>query len=137
MGQLGQGLRNLAKAAFKGYFRLSERDKRIARNQRPPTAWKGSIGWETDWISFCQLEIVSGKLQVHDASGPPTGGLLPRDVRESYCNVVIDGKPFTGWYTPDPIVDLPSGHYVVAAQCMQWGKDRRVSRLRVLLKGRR
>ena len=59
---------------------------------RPPTAWKGSISPETDWISVCQLEIVSGKLQVHDASGPPSEGLRPPGVRESYGTFLIDGK---------------------------------------------
>lgn len=138
MGQLGQGLRNLAKAVIKGHLRRVERDKRTARSDpSPPTAWKGSISPETDWISFCHLELVSGKLQVHDAMDPPSDGLQPPGVRESYGTFVIDGKPRTFYYSPDPLVDLPPGHYGVAARCMQWGGGRRVSRLRVLLEGRR
>ena len=61
MGQLAQGLRNLAKTAIKSYLRLSTRDKpTVRRDPSPPTAWKGSISPETDWTSFCQLEVVSG-----------------------------------------------------------------------------
>jgi hypothetical protein len=83
------------------------------------------------------LEIVSGKLQVHDATGPPTDGLLPPGVRQSYGTFIISGEPRTFYYRPDPVVDLPPGQYGAAVRCMQWGEDRRVSRLRVLLKGRR
>jgi len=128
----------LAKAAVKGYLRLSERNRKpVTSAPRPSTAWKGSISPETDWISFCQLELESGKLQVHDAMSPPSNGLQPPGVRESFGTFVIDGKPRTFYYEPDPLVDLPPGQYGVAVRCMQWGRDRRISRLRVLLKGRR
>jgi hypothetical protein len=138
LGQIVQGLRHLTKAAIKGHLRRSERDQRtVTRASRPSTAWKGSISPETDWISFCQVEIVGGKLQVHDATGPPTDGPLPPGVRQSYGTLIINGEPRTFYYRPDPLVDVPPGHYGVAVRCMQWGEDRRVSRLRVLLKGRR
>jgi hypothetical protein len=108
-----------------------------------PTAWKGRISKETDWISFCQFELVSGKLLVKDASGPPTADLLPPEWLKKYSKYVVTGGlenlppgsqllPLGGAQTH---YDLPPGDYVVAARCMQWGKDRRVSRLRVVLKG--
>jgi hypothetical protein len=87
-----------------------------------PTAWKGSIGQETDWISFGEFELVSGKLLVADPSGPPTDDLLTPELRRLYS--VRDHST---------IVDLPPGHYMAAARCMQWDDDRRVSRLRVFL----
>jgi hypothetical protein len=96
-----------------------------------PTAWKGRIGQQTDWISLGQFELVSGKLLVEDPSGEP-GAVYP-----SYGHVLVNGKLVEIKPAPNPVVHLPPGTYVAEVRCMQWGKDRRVSRLRVVLKGSR
>jgi hypothetical protein len=82
------------------------------------TNWKGIIGEETDWMVFGELPLLSGKLLVQDPSGPPEDDDLPPE-----------------WRPVSTLVNLPPGDYVAAARCMQWGEDRKVSRLRVFLKG--
>jgi hypothetical protein len=119
------------------------RNRRTAVGNPLPTPWKGRISKETDWLSFGRFELMSGKLLVKDASGPPTADLLPPEWLKKYSKFVVPGGleglppgsqllPLGGAQTQ---YDLPPGDYVVAARCMQWGKDRRVSRLRVVLKG--
>jgi hypothetical protein len=121
----------------------SARIRRTGVSKPFPTSWKGRTSQETDWFSFAHFELVSGKLLVKDASGPPTADLLPPEWLKKYSQYVVPGglqdlppgaqlQSLGGAQTP---YALPPGHYEVAARYMQWGRDRRVSRLRVVLKG--
>lgn len=121
--------------------RLSKRNRRTAVR----THWKGHISKETDWICFCHVQLVSGKLLMKDASGPPRGFVLPPEWLKRHSKIKIEVQGELGGLPPGSILqplggsqtpyDLPPGDYIVAARCMQWGTDRRVSRLRVVLKG--
>src|SRR5688572_21175777 len=69
----------------------------------------GVLGLETDWLPFCQIELKSGRLMVGDASFIPSMG-----------------------YRPLFVTDLPRGVYAVHAKVLDYGDDRRISRLRVM-----
>lgn len=73
----------------------------------PPT---GTLGSETEWLPFCTLSLQGPQLLVIDADFAPAAE---------------DGI----------LVDLPSGRYNVSARVLDYGADKRVSRLRVAREG--
>lgn len=75
-----------------------------------PPGRMGVKGVETDWMEFTTLPVTSGKILVVDP------GFAPE---------INDGV----------LVELPPGTYVLKAKAMQFGKERRPSRLRVALEG--
>ncbi len=70
----------------------------------------GDIGKESQWLDFCQLTVREGKVHVVDAS-----------------------------YAADPVegcmIELAPGSYQAQAKIMAYGRDTRISRLRVVRPG--
>lgn len=71
---------------------------------------KGTVGKESDWLHLCDFELKGKRFLVCDANFMPSED---------------DGV----------VVEAPSGKYTVSAKAIDYGGDRRVSRLRVALKG--
>jgi hypothetical protein len=67
------------------------------------------IGNESDWIEFASLPVISGKVRVSDP-------MFFRDL------------------PPSPTFDVERGTYRVMAKLMSYSNDKRVSRLRAILK---
>src|SRR5690348_11150733 len=73
---------------------------------------KGSLGNESDWLEFCPMQLRGTRVWVGDANYVPN--------------------------EPDGfLVELNPGEYSVTAKAMDFGGDKRVSRLRVCLSGTR
>jgi len=84
---------------------MAELDEFLDGESRPPA--KGTLGTESRWLHFCDLDLRSGRLLVIDPSFAPyeQDGLL---------------------------VDLPVTRYTVSAKVLDYGTEKRVSRLQVV-----
>src|SRR5688572_6174336 len=71
---------------------------------------QGSKGTQSDWLDFCDVMLIGPKVLVVDANFVPSAD---------------DGL----------VIELPSGRYHVQVRAIDYGGDKRVSRLRTLLEG--
>ncbi len=78
-----------------------------AWTKTPP---KGTLGKESEWLDFCDLNLKGNSLLIIDASFTPRAN---------------DGL----------LVELSPGAYLVQAKAMNYISDKRISRLRVFAKG--
>jgi len=72
---------------------------------------QGSPGKQSDWLEFCEVNLVGPRFLVVDASFVPSAE---------------DGV----------LIEAPPGQYEIRAKCIDYGGDVRISRLRVILKGK-
>ena len=84
-----------------------EKDHDFWKLPEPKT---GSKGEESDWLEFCDIGLRSGKMRIVDPTwtSPVDGGV---------------------------VVELQAGNYLIEGKVAKYGRDKRVSRIRMVLPG--